>query len=113
MARAAEKGLLRTGLKGAAVWPNGCRRPARAWPAAILAAGPTAGWGGADLRRHGHVAPRALELWERAIRQRRLSARSAERVLRVSRTIADLNDEQDVGAHAIAEALTYRSFDRG
>jgi len=34
-------------------------------------------------------------------------------VLRVSRTIADLNDEQDVGAHAIAEALTYRSFDRG
>lgn len=69
--------------------------------------------GGADLRRHGHVAPRALELWERAIRQRRLSTRSAERVLRVGRTIADLNGEAEVGAQAIAEALTFRSFDRG
>ncbi|MBD2550791.1 YifB family Mg chelatase-like AAA ATPase [Microcystis elabens FACHB-917] len=56
--------------------------------------------------------PEALALWERAISQRRLSARGAERVLRVARTIADLAGEERVGCGAIAEALSYRSFDR-
>jgi magnesium chelatase family protein len=57
-------------------------------------------------------APEALALWERAISQRRLSARAAERVLRVARTIADLAGEEPVTCPAIAEALSYRSFDR-
>ncbi|MBD2720150.1 YifB family Mg chelatase-like AAA ATPase [Synechococcus sp. FACHB-909] len=57
-------------------------------------------------------APEALALWERAINQRRLSARGAERVLRVARTIADLAGEERVASGAIAEALSYRSFDR-
>jgi magnesium chelatase family protein len=46
------------------------------------------------------------------VSQRRLSARAAERVLRVARTIADLEGEAAVGAGAIAEALTYRNFDQ-
>ena len=57
-------------------------------------------------------APEALALWERAISQRRLSARGAERVLRVARTIADMAGEERVASGAIAEALSYRSFDR-
>ncbi|MDM7953922.1 MAG: YifB family Mg chelatase-like AAA ATPase [Cyanobium sp. CZS 25K] len=56
--------------------------------------------------------PDALALWERAISQRRLSARGAERVLRVARTIADLASEERVSSGSIAEALSYRSFDR-
>ncbi|MBM5822857.1 MAG: YifB family Mg chelatase-like AAA ATPase [Cyanobacteria bacterium K_Offshore_surface_m2_011] len=56
--------------------------------------------------------PEALTLWELAISQRRLSARGAERVLRVARTIADLAGEEHVASGAIAEALSYRSFDR-
>ena len=56
--------------------------------------------------------PDALNLWERAITQRKLSARGAERVLRVARTIADLGGEARTSAAAIAEALGYRSFDR-
>ncbi len=56
--------------------------------------------------------PDALALWERAISQRRLSARGAERVLRVARTIADLAGEERVASGAIAEALSYRSFDQ-
>ena len=56
--------------------------------------------------------PDALALWERAISQRRLSARGAERVLRVARTIADLACAERVSGAAIAEALSYRSFDQ-
>jgi len=53
----------------------------------------------------------ALALWERAIRQRHLSARSGARLLRVARTISDLQQQERVGPAAVAEALTYRSFD--
>ncbi len=55
----------------------------------------------------------ALRLWERALSQRRLSARAALRVLRVARTIADLQGQAGVDGPAIAEALSYRSFDQG
>jgi magnesium chelatase family protein len=54
----------------------------------------------------------AFDLWERAIVRRHLSARSSQKVLRVARTIADLDGCDAVGRGAIAEALTYRSFDR-
>jgi magnesium chelatase family protein len=53
----------------------------------------------------------AARLWEAALEQRHLSARAALRLLRVARTIADLNGNREVGAKTIAEALTYRSFD--
>ena len=67
---------------------------------------------GDTLRQLAGLEGEALELWQGAIRQRGLSARGAERLLRVGRTIADLADEATVGAGAIAEALHYRSFDR-
>ena len=65
-----------------------------------------------DLRQCGSIGTEALDLWQAAIDQRGLSARVAERVLRVGRTIADLGDQPSVGASAIAEALSYRSFDQ-
>jgi magnesium chelatase family protein len=58
------------------------------------------------------LEPAALQLWEGAVGQRRLSARAAERLLRVALTIADLDNERLVGHGAIAEALSYRSFDQ-
>jgi magnesium chelatase family protein len=66
---------------------------------------------GEALLQQARLSAEALDLWQRAIAQRRLSARAAERVLRVGRTIADLEDQAVVGSRAIAEALTYRSFD--
>ena len=57
------------------------------------------------------LEPGALVLWERAIEQRQLSARSGARILRVARTISDLEDRPTLGTAAIAEALTFRSFD--
>ena len=65
-----------------------------------------------DLAECGQFGAEALELWRGALQQRALSARAGERVLRMARTIADLAGETSVDSQAIAEALTYRSFDR-
>ena len=64
------------------------------------------------LLQQAAMNARAVQLWQGAVSQRRLSARAAERVLRVARTIADLEGTATVGTSAIAEALNYRSFDQ-
>ncbi|MFM7267652.1 MAG: YifB family Mg chelatase-like AAA ATPase [Cyanobium sp.] len=57
------------------------------------------------------LEPQAISIWEQAIERRQLSARSGGRILRVARTIADLAALEKVGPGAIAEALSFRSFD--
>jgi magnesium chelatase family protein len=64
-----------------------------------------------ELRRVLRLEEPALQLWEGALRQRRLTARGGERLLRVARTISDLEGARRITTAAVAEALTYRSFD--
>jgi magnesium chelatase family protein len=55
------------------------------------------------------ATPEARKVLGRAVEQLALSARGARRTLKVARTIADLADEVETGAAAMAEALGYRS----
>jgi magnesium chelatase family protein len=64
------------------------------------------------LRRHCHVEEDSKKLLELAINKLGLSARAYNRILKVSRTIADLEQAPDILPHHISEAIQYRSLDR-
>jgi len=53
-----------------------------------------------------------LELMEKAIRKYRLSARAYHRVLKVARTIADLEASTEIKLNHLAEAVQYRAIDQ-
>jgi magnesium chelatase family protein len=64
------------------------------------------------IRRHCQPEPAAVRLLEMALERLGLSARAHDRILKVARTIADLEGTARVGAAHVAEAIHYRSFDR-
>ena len=67
---------------------------------------------GKSLRELVQATPEALSLLGRAMKHLRLSARAHDRILKVARTIADLDCASRVAAPHLHEALQYRSLDR-
>ncbi|MBI3783623.1 MAG: ATP-binding protein [Deltaproteobacteria bacterium] len=65
-----------------------------------------------DLRRHCKPDAPAEKLLESAMTKLGLSARAYTRILKVARTIADLDACTDITATHVAEAIQYRSLDR-
>ena len=76
-------------------------------------------WGKEQVRVNGDMGPAEVQrfcpideagkqLMRSAVRQMDLSARAYHRVLKISRTIADLAGEEAIQVHHLAEALQYR-----
>jgi magnesium chelatase family protein len=68
--------------------------------------------GSGDLNRYCTIDESGKKLLSKAIEALNLSARAYDRILKVSRTIADLDNSNNIKNEHLAEAIQYRSLDR-
>ena len=79
-------------------------------------------YAGSGVRDNAHMGPAELRGWcmldpagddlmHKAFDRMRLTARSYDRILKVARTIADLDGAEQIGVRHIAEAIQYRTYD--
>lgn len=65
-----------------------------------------------ELKAHCQLTNDCTELIELAMNRLNLSARAYDRILKVSRTIADLDQKNQIERNHVAEAIQYRGLDK-
>jgi len=69
--------------------------------------------GSRHIKKYCQIDAASSRLMESAIDKLGLSARAYNRTLKIGRTIADLEGAADIESSHIAEAIQYRTLDRG
>lgn len=64
------------------------------------------------IRKFAPIDTKGAELLKVAMKKLKLSARAYERIIKLARTIADLEQVEHILSHHLAEAIQYRSLDR-
>ncbi|MDE7025804.1 MAG: YifB family Mg chelatase-like AAA ATPase [Paramuribaculum sp.] len=64
------------------------------------------------MAQHCIIAPDAMEVLKMAMTRYDMSARAYDRILKVARTIADLDGSDCIQSHHMSEAVGYRNLDR-
>lgn len=68
--------------------------------------------GSRELEKFCELDDASFNLIKMAMEKLNLSARAYDRILKVARTIADLEESENILSHHISEAIQYRSLDR-
>jgi len=64
------------------------------------------------VSQHCKLTPDCIDILKTAMEKLGLSARAYDRILKVSRTIADMANSQDINVQHLSEAINFRSLDR-
>jgi magnesium chelatase family protein len=65
-----------------------------------------------DLKKYAEINQAGKDLLKNAMEKLGLSARAYDRIIKVSRTIADLENSENIELEHLSEAIQYRSLDR-
>jgi magnesium chelatase family protein len=65
-----------------------------------------------NMRAFAQIDKTGSELLKNAMQRLNLSARAYDRIIKVGRTIADLDDSENILSNHLAEAINYRNLDR-
>ena len=65
-----------------------------------------------DINTYCEITEKQKEILKKAFEMLKMSARAYSRILKVSRTLADIDQSRDIQDKHIMEAIQYRSLDR-
>ncbi len=65
-----------------------------------------------EIRAHCHLTTELGDRLQQAMKRLSLSARAYDRILKVARTIADIDEADSIAAPHLMEAINYRTLDR-